>query len=61
MRLDKFLSVCAVASRTDSKRAVRGGEVFVNGICAKTSDMAVDPEEIRKQEPQKEAPSAIPF
>lgn len=44
MRLDKFLSVCAVASRADSKRAVRGGEVFVNGICAKTSDMAVDPE-----------------
>ena len=42
MRLDKFLSVCAVASRTESKRAVRGGEVFVNGVCARASDMTVD-------------------
>ena len=44
MRLDKFLSVSAVATRSESKRAVRGGEVTVNGVCAKTSDMTVDPE-----------------
>ncbi len=35
------------------------GAIRVKG--AKVQDMAVDPEEIRKQEPQKEAPSAIPF
>ncbi len=44
MRLDKFLSVCAVATRSESKKAVRGGEVFVNGVCARTSDMTVAPE-----------------
>lgn len=44
MRLDKFLSVCAVASRSESKRAVRAGAVTVNGVAAKSSDMTVDPE-----------------
>lgn len=44
MRLDKFLSVCAIATRSESKRAVRAGEVFVNGVAAKTSDMSVDPD-----------------
>ena len=44
MRLDKFLSISAVATRSESKRAVRGGEVTVNGVCARTSDMSVDPE-----------------
>ncbi len=44
MRLDKFLSVCAVATRSESKRAVRAGEVFVNGAAARGADMSVDPE-----------------
>ena len=44
MRLDKFLSVTAVATRSESKRAVRAGEVAVNGVCARTSDMTVDPD-----------------
>ena len=44
MRLDKFLSVCAVATRSESKKAIRGGEVFVNGRAAKAADMHVDPE-----------------
>ena len=44
MRLDKFLSECAVATRSESKRAVRAGDVTVNGTCAKSADMAVDPE-----------------
>lgn len=44
MRLDRFLSECAVATRSESKRAVRGGEVFVNGVCARSADMTVEPE-----------------
>ncbi|MBQ8140245.1 MAG: rRNA pseudouridine synthase [Clostridia bacterium] len=44
MRLDRFLSVCAVATRSESKRAVRGGEVFVNGSAAKNADMQISPE-----------------
>lgn len=42
MRLDRYLSECAVASRSESKKAIRGGEVLVNGIAAKSSDMSVD-------------------
>ncbi len=44
MRLDKFLSECAVSSRSESKKAARAGEVFVNGVCARSADMSVDPE-----------------
>ena len=42
MRLDKFLSVSAVASRTDAKRAISRGGVTVNGIVAKKADMSID-------------------
>ena len=44
MRLDKFLSVCAVSSRSDTKRAVSRGEVQINGICAKRADAQLDPD-----------------
>lgn len=44
MRLDKFLSVCAVASRSDAKRAISKGAVLVNGVAARGSDMNIDPE-----------------
>ena len=44
MRLDKFLSEAAVATRSESKRAVRGGEVLVNGVRARSADVSVDPE-----------------
>ena len=44
MRLDKFLSICAVSSRSETKKAARSGEIFVNGVCAKTSDISVDEE-----------------
>ena len=44
MRLDKFLSVCGCCSRSDAKRAVRKGGVFVNGIAAKNSDVSIDPQ-----------------
>ena len=42
MRLDKFLSVCAVATRTDAKRAISKGGVTVNGAVAKKADMNVN-------------------
>jgi 16S rRNA pseudouridine516 synthase len=42
MRLDKFLSVSAVASRSDAKRAVSKGAVTVNGVAAKRADMNID-------------------
>ena len=44
MRLDKFLSVSATATRKETARAVRAGQITVNGIVAKRADMAVDPE-----------------
>ncbi len=44
MRLDRFLSECAVASRSESKKAVRRGEILVNGVAARNADMAIDPE-----------------
>jgi len=43
MRLDKFLSECAVASRSDAKRAISKGSVTVNGVAARKADMNVDP------------------
>ena len=44
MRLDKFLSETATATRSDAKRAIRGGAVTVNGVPARQSDAAVEPE-----------------
>lgn len=44
MRLDKFLSVTAAATRTETAKAVRAGRVQVNGVPARRADMAVDPE-----------------
>ena len=35
MRLDKYLSVTATATRSETKKAVRAGEVTVNGVPAK--------------------------
>ena len=42
MRLDKFLSITGCCSRSDAKRAIRGKNITVNGIVAKTADMQVD-------------------
>lgn len=44
MRLDKFLSSTGTASRSESLRAVRGGNVLVNGVAARKADMHIDPE-----------------
>ena len=43
MRLDKLLSVAAVATRKETARAVRAGQVTVNGITARRADVQVDP------------------
>jgi 16S rRNA pseudouridine516 synthase len=42
MRLDKFLSVTGVCSRSDAKRAVRAKSIIVNGKVATSSDMQID-------------------
>ena len=47
MRLDKYLSLAGVASRTETSKAVRGGEVLVNGVPAKKADMQVDPDTVQ--------------
>ena len=44
MRLDKYLSLAGTASRTETSKAVRGGEVLVDGIPAKRADMQIDPD-----------------
>lgn len=43
MRLDKFLSVTATATRSEAGRAVRKGAVLVNGVPARRADTPVDP------------------
>ena len=44
MRLDKFLSETAMATRSEAKKAIRGGAVTVNGIAVRQSDATVDPD-----------------
>lgn len=44
MRLDRFLSNMGKYSRSACPKAVRRGEIYVNGQCAKSPDMPVDPE-----------------
>ena len=44
MRLDKLLSAAAVATRTESARAVRAGGVSVNGKAVRRADVQVDPQ-----------------
>ena len=46
IRLDKYLSLAGVASRTETSKAVRGGEVLVNGTPAKKADVQVDPDTV---------------
>ena len=44
MRLDKLLSECGIASRTESAKACRTGAVTVNGTPVRRADVHVDPE-----------------
>lgn len=44
MRLDKFLSSNGIASRSETQRAVRSGNVKVNGQAVNKSDVQIDPD-----------------
>lgn len=44
MRLDKFLSVTATATRSEAGKAARRGAVTVNGEVVRRADATVDPE-----------------
>lgn len=46
MRLDKYLSLTGTATRSETSRAVRGGEVLVGGVPVKKADMQVDPDTV---------------
>ena len=47
MRIDKFLSSCGVASRTEASKAARRGELFVNGDAVSDVSRHIDPERDR--------------
>lgn len=47
VRLDKMLSECGIASRTETAKACRAGQVTVNGSPALRADLHVDPEHDR--------------
>lgn len=44
MRLDKLLSECGIASRKESARAAKAGQITVDGVPVKSADVKVDPE-----------------
>jgi 16S rRNA pseudouridine516 synthase len=44
MRLDKMLSECGIASRKESAKAARSGQITVDGIPVKNADAKIDPE-----------------
>lgn len=44
MRIDKFLSECKVATRSETAKAVRAGQVLLDGVPVKRADTQVDPE-----------------
>lgn len=44
MRLDKLLSECGLATRSESGKAARAGKITVNGIPVRKADVKVDPE-----------------
>ncbi len=44
MRLDKFLSECGLATRTETAIAAKAGEITVNGVVERRRDRHIDPE-----------------
>ena len=44
MSLDRLLSECKIATRTEATKACRAGLVTVNGVVARKADQQVDPE-----------------
>lgn len=47
MRLDKYISACGAATRSEVKRLVKAGAVEVDGVVAKAADMRVDENTVR--------------
>ena len=47
MRLDKFLSVTATATRSEAGKAARAGQITVNGVPVKKADVQIDPDKDR--------------
>ena len=47
MRLDRFLGVTGVCSRSEAKKAIRRGAVTVNGVALNNTDAKIDPEKDR--------------
>ena len=43
MRLDKMLSECGIATRSESAKAARAGRITVDGSAVKRADVQVDP------------------
>ena len=44
MRLDKFLTATAVATRSEAGKAARSGKILVNGMPCKSAAVHIDPE-----------------
>lgn len=44
MRIDKFLSVMGIASRSESSRAAKNGKITVDGVICKRVDTHIDPD-----------------
>ncbi len=44
MRIDKFLSEMGICSRSECRKAAKGGNITVNGIPVKAADMHIDPD-----------------
>ena len=44
MRIDKLLTTVGVASRTESAKAAKRGEITVNGVAVRRADVHVNPE-----------------
>ena len=47
MRLDKYLSLAGVASRSESAKAARSGEVLLDGVPVRRADLPIDPDTAR--------------
>ena len=44
MRLDKLLSDAGIATRRESAKAARAGQITVDGVCVKDPSKHIDPE-----------------
>lgn len=53
MRLDKFLTVTATATRSESKKAARAGAVTVNGVAVRDTSVQIDEEKRQSDLPRR--------